>query len=84
MLMSALREEGDKITDSDALLAVYQASYLAFPGDTVLDQARAFAVGKLAGRDDDSDCTHLIAVAVAVTMDSSEATGHVVAQGRRP
>ena len=60
MLMSALREEGDKITDSDALLAVYQASYLAFPGDTVLDQARAFAVGKLAGRDDDSDCTHLL------------------------
>jgi hypothetical protein len=59
MLMSALRDEGDKITDSDALLALYQASYLAFPGDTVLDQARAFAVGKLAARDDSDLCTHL-------------------------
>ncbi|OQU88291.1 hypothetical protein SORBI_3002G002300 [Sorghum bicolor] len=66
MLMSALREEDDKvITDSDGVLALYQASYLAFPGpgETVLDQARALAIGKrAAGRrddDDDSDCTRL-------------------------
>jgi hypothetical protein len=55
MLMSALlREESGKLAaDSDGLLALYQASYLAFPGETELDQARAFAVAKLAGRRDD-------------------------------
>jgi hypothetical protein len=40
-------EAANPSLDSDGLIAVYEASYLAFPGEAMLDRARALAIKKL-------------------------------------
>ncbi|XBI03960.1 hypothetical protein VPH35_132317 [Triticum aestivum] len=51
MLIAFRDENGDfkaeNPKDIDAFVALHEASYLAFPGEAMLDEARAFAVKKL-------------------------------------
>uniref|UniRef100_A0ACD5TI23 Uncharacterized protein n=1 Tax=Avena sativa TaxID=4498 RepID=A0ACD5TI23_AVESA len=42
-----LEAANPSLDDSDGLIALYEASYLAFPGEAMLDRARAFAIEKL-------------------------------------